>query len=50
MGDIGRVLIVGGGMGGLTAASAFAQRGVEVVVIERRPDFDLPGVGLGLRY
>jgi 2-polyprenyl-6-methoxyphenol hydroxylase-like FAD-dependent oxidoreductase len=47
MGDIGRVLIVGGGVGGLTAATAFAQRGVEVVLIERRPDFDVPGVGLG---
>jgi len=47
MGDIRRVLIVGGGIGGLTAATAFAQRGVEVVVVERRPDFDVPGVGLG---
>jgi 2-polyprenyl-6-methoxyphenol hydroxylase-like FAD-dependent oxidoreductase len=47
MGEIGRVLIVGGGVGGLTAATAFAQRGVEVVLIERRPDFDVPGVGLG---
>ena len=47
MGDIRRVLVVGGGIGGLTAATAFAQRGVEVVVIERRPNFDVPGVGLG---
>jgi 2-polyprenyl-6-methoxyphenol hydroxylase-like FAD-dependent oxidoreductase len=47
MGDIGRVLIVGGGIGGLTAATAFAQRGVEVVLVERRPGFDVPGVGLG---
>jgi 2-polyprenyl-6-methoxyphenol hydroxylase-like FAD-dependent oxidoreductase len=47
MGDIGRVLIVGGGIGGMTAATAFAQRGVEVVLIERRRDFDVPGVGLG---
>jgi 2-polyprenyl-6-methoxyphenol hydroxylase-like FAD-dependent oxidoreductase len=44
---IRRVLIVGGGVGGLTAAAAFAQRGVEVVLIERRPAFDVPGVGLG---
>ena len=42
-----RVLVVGGGVGGLTAATAFAQRGVEVVLIERRPAFDVPGVGLG---
>jgi 2-polyprenyl-6-methoxyphenol hydroxylase-like FAD-dependent oxidoreductase len=39
--------VVGGGVGGLTAATAFAQRGVEVVLIERRPTFDIPGVGLG---
>src|SRR5689334_24841306 len=47
MSRIGRVLVVGGGVGGLTAAAAFAQRGVEVVLIERRPAFDIPGVGLG---
>jgi 2-polyprenyl-6-methoxyphenol hydroxylase-like FAD-dependent oxidoreductase len=47
MSDIRRVLVVGGGVGGLTAATAFAQRGVEVVLIERRPAFDVPGVGLG---
>jgi len=45
--DIRRVLIVGGGVGGLTAATAFAQRGVEVFLIERRPAFDVAGVGLG---
>ena len=47
MTDIQRVLVVGGGVGGLTAAAAFAQRGVEVLLIERRPSFDVPGVGLG---
>src|SRR5215475_13083504 len=47
MADIRRVLVVGGGVGGLTAAAAFAQRGVEAVMIERRPAFDVPGVGLG---
>jgi 2-polyprenyl-6-methoxyphenol hydroxylase-like FAD-dependent oxidoreductase len=47
MSMIRRVLVVGGGVGGLTAANAFAQRGVEVVLIERRPSFNLPGVGLG---
>jgi 2-polyprenyl-6-methoxyphenol hydroxylase-like FAD-dependent oxidoreductase len=47
MSDIRRVLVVGGGVGGLTAATAFAQRGVQVVLIERRPAFDVPGVGLG---
>ncbi len=47
MSDIRRVLVIGGGVGGLTAATALAQRGVEVVLIERRPTFDVPGVGLG---
>jgi 2-polyprenyl-6-methoxyphenol hydroxylase-like FAD-dependent oxidoreductase len=41
------VLVVGGGVGGLTAAASFARRGVEVLLIERRPAFDVPGVGLG---
>jgi len=45
--DIRRVLVVGGGVGGLTAAASFARRGVEVVLLERRPAFDIPGVGLG---
>jgi 2-polyprenyl-6-methoxyphenol hydroxylase-like FAD-dependent oxidoreductase len=47
MSKIRRILVVGGGVGGLTAATTFAQRGVEVVLIERRPVFDEPGVGLG---
>ncbi len=47
MSDIRRVLVVGGGVGGLTAATSFARRGVEVLLIERRPAFDVPGVGLG---
>jgi 2-polyprenyl-6-methoxyphenol hydroxylase-like FAD-dependent oxidoreductase len=47
MSGIRRVLVVGGGVGGLTAATAFAQRGVDVVLIERRSTFDVPGVGLG---
>src|SRR6202158_6010066 len=47
MSRVQRVLVVGGGVGGLTAATAFAQRGVEVVLIERRPAFAVPGVGLG---
>jgi 2-polyprenyl-6-methoxyphenol hydroxylase-like FAD-dependent oxidoreductase len=47
MSGVRRILVVGGGVGGLTAATSFAQRGVEVVLIERRPAFDVPGVGLG---
>ena len=47
MSGIRGALVIGGGVGGLTAATALAQRGVEVVLIERRPAFDVPGVGLG---
>ena len=47
MSDIRRVLVIGGGVGGLTASAMFAKRGVEVVLVERRPAFDIPGVGLG---
>ena len=47
MSPVSRVLILGGGIGGLTAASAFAQRGVEVDVVEIKPDFGIRGVGLG---
>jgi 2-polyprenyl-6-methoxyphenol hydroxylase-like FAD-dependent oxidoreductase len=47
MNQVRRVLVVGGGVGGLTAATAFAQRGVEAVLIEKRMAFDVPGVGLG---
>jgi 2-polyprenyl-6-methoxyphenol hydroxylase-like FAD-dependent oxidoreductase len=47
VGDIRRVLVVGAGVGGLTAAASFARRGVEVLLIERRPAFDIAGVGLG---
>jgi 2-polyprenyl-6-methoxyphenol hydroxylase-like FAD-dependent oxidoreductase len=45
--EIRRVLVIGGGVGGLTAAATFARRGVEVILIERRPAFAVPGVGLG---
>jgi 2-polyprenyl-6-methoxyphenol hydroxylase-like FAD-dependent oxidoreductase len=47
MSRIRRVLVLGGGVGGLTAATAFARRGIEVLLVERRPSFDVPGVGLG---
>src|SRR5260370_401149 len=40
MNDIRRVLVVGRGGGGLTAATAFALRGVEGVLLVRRRGFD----------
>ena len=47
MSEVKRILVAGGGVGGLVAAIAFAQRGVQVRLIERRENFDIPGVGLG---
>ena len=47
MRGVRRVLVVGGGVGGLSAAIAFAQQGSEVLLIEKAPTFDVPGVGLG---
>jgi 2-polyprenyl-6-methoxyphenol hydroxylase-like FAD-dependent oxidoreductase len=41
-----RVLIQGGGIGGLIAATALAQRGVAVDVVEHRPPGSVLGVGL----
>lgn len=41
------VLVIGGGIGGMTAAIAFALRGAEVALVERRPVFENAGVGLG---
>lgn len=42
------VCIVGGGIGGLTAAIAFARRGARVTVIERAPALREVGAGLQL--
>lgn len=41
-----RVLIQGGGIGGLIAATALAKRGVAVDVVEQRPAGSVLGVGL----
>jgi 2-polyprenyl-6-methoxyphenol hydroxylase-like FAD-dependent oxidoreductase len=40
------VLVIGGGIGGLTAAIAMRQRGVQVLVIEKDPDWAVYGVGI----
>jgi len=42
----GHVLIQGGGIGGLVAAAALAQRGTAVDVVEHRPAGSVLGVGL----
>jgi len=41
-----RILVIGGGIGGLTAATALGQKGFEVTVIERDPDNAVEGVGI----
>ena len=43
-----RVVIIGGGIGGLTAALALERRGVEVVVCEQSPALSAIGAGLNL--
>ncbi|MBL8551372.1 MAG: FAD-dependent oxidoreductase [Hyphomonadaceae bacterium] len=40
------VLVVGGGIGGLTAAIALRQRGFDVDLIEREPEWTVYGVGI----
>ena len=42
----GRILIQGGGIGGLIAAAALAKRGASVDVVEHRPAGSVLGVGL----
>lgn len=46
MSKIQRVLIVGGGIGGLTAAIALKRKGIVAEVIEQDPDWSVYGVGI----
>jgi 2-polyprenyl-6-methoxyphenol hydroxylase-like FAD-dependent oxidoreductase len=41
-----RILIVGGGIGGLTSAIALRQRGFEVEIVEKDPAWSVYGVGI----
>ena len=41
-----KVLVVGGGIGGLSAAIAMRERGIEVDVVEINPRWDVYGVGI----
>ncbi len=43
-----RILIVGGGIGGLGAALGLAQKGFEVLVLEQSPEFGEIGAGIQL--
>ena len=40
------VLVIGAGIGGLTAAIAFGRRGFRVSMIERDPEWSVYGVGI----
>ena len=44
--DGSRILVIGGGIGGLTAAIALRRKGAAVDVIERDPDWSVYGVGI----
>jgi 2-polyprenyl-6-methoxyphenol hydroxylase-like FAD-dependent oxidoreductase len=46
VGDIEKVLVVGGGIGGLSSTVALRNAGVEVDVVEKNPKWDVYGVGI----
>jgi 2-polyprenyl-6-methoxyphenol hydroxylase-like FAD-dependent oxidoreductase len=43
---VSKVLIVGGGIGGLSSAIALTSRGIEVDLVEQNPNWDVYGVGI----
>lgn len=43
---VSKILVVGGGIGGLTAAIALRQKGIAVDLVEINPDHDVYGVGI----
>ena len=46
MAPVERALVVGGGIGGLGAATALAQRGIDVEIVEIQPRSEVYGVGI----
>ncbi len=46
MSSVKRILVVGGGIGGLSAAIALRQPGFDVDVVEKNPAWDVYGVGI----
>ncbi len=46
MSAVKRILVVGGGIGGLSAAIALRQSGFDVDVVEKNPAWDVYGVGI----
>ena len=45
---VSKIIIAGGGIGGLTLAVALRRRGVHVTCLERMPDLEQGGAGLAL--
>ena len=45
---VGKVLIVGGGIAGMTLAFGFKRAGVEVEIVEFNPQWTVLGVGISL--
>ena len=43
---VSKVLIVGGGIGGLSSAIALTTRGIDVELVEQNPKWDVYGVGI----
>lgn len=48
MSDVGTVLIVGGGIAGLTLATALRRYGFSAEVVERRAEWHTAGAGLSV--
>jgi 2-polyprenyl-6-methoxyphenol hydroxylase-like FAD-dependent oxidoreductase len=46
MTDVKRILVVGGGIGGLSTTVALRQAGFDVAVVEKNPAWDVYGVGI----
>jgi 2-polyprenyl-6-methoxyphenol hydroxylase-like FAD-dependent oxidoreductase len=45
---VDRVLVVGGGIGGLALAGALGRRGVEVLVADNQPEWSITRSGIAL--
>ena len=48
MANIRKVLVVGGGIAGLTLAVALRRRDIEVDIVELAPEWNVLGVGISL--
>ena len=46
MADVKKILVVGGGVGGLSATKALRDKGIDIDVVERNPKWDVYGVGI----